>query len=111
VVDVLLAGELESDTDPAPRRPLVRALDGPEAVLNTRTLVDLDRVLLTARAAGVTTRIAAIPTNLMVDTAVSRFDPEPLRRLYEAGRQTGRDLGRWIRIDPKPTGREDAYAK
>jgi predicted acylesterase/phospholipase RssA len=84
-VYTIVAGKLSSESRYVYRR-FISVFDASvQELLESRTRSDLLRVFLLSRLTGGRFAVASIPQEQRVDPDATRFDPEEMKRLFEAG--------------------------
>jgi hypothetical protein len=84
-VYVVVAGKLYSDPSCTDRRTVRIGESALQAVLYSQTRGELFRIYALCAAGGMNYHLAAIPEDFRVGTEAMTFDPETMRRLYDAG--------------------------
>ncbi len=82
---VIVAGKLYSDPSCTDRRTVKIGASGLESLLYSQTRSELFRIYALCLLGGINYHLAAIPEDYKTGSDAMSFDPEEMKRLYEAG--------------------------
>jgi predicted acylesterase/phospholipase RssA len=110
-VHVIVAGKLRPESRPVERRVLHVSGESLSAMLQARLEGDLLKVYVQARHGGAAFRLTGVPEDVPLGTNWMGLDGPALRRLFDAGYQSGAGEVKWrteppgLRPEDQPTPR------
>jgi predicted patatin/cPLA2 family phospholipase len=107
-VYVLLAGKIYADGDRVKLRSLFIAADSITGLLYAQARGDLLRVYINCIITGMNYYIAALPPDAESPKSATEFKPEPMKKLFQAGRELALSSTPW-RLTPPGVQQGEGY--